>query len=808
MPRITRILCFSFVFSLLLMPAALLAQDVGDVDFESLDAEDLSDAQIKRIWSQAQEKGMSLSELQNLARQRGMAASEVSELTQRLKQIQSGTGQQSGDEEADRDRSGGQDQQEEPPDEAAGGADGSRIFGYSLFNQTDMTFAPTMRIPTPEDYQLGPGDQIIIDIWGSSQGLYQKTISPEGTIQIDNLGPIYLNGLSIEEARSRLKEELSQIYAGLDSDSNQQPTSYFQVTLGEVRSIDVTVLGEVKQPGTYTVSSLATAYNALYSAGGPNRIGTFRDIKVIRDNEVVARLDIYDFLIEGTQKNNIRLQHQDVIKVDPYLNRVDLTGETKRTGLFELTDGESLAHLIRYGGGFTSSAYTYEVTVHRKTSIQQRILNVSKPQYEQFNLQNGDSVQVGQIFDAYENRVQIQGAVFKPGSYELHDTTTVHSLVQRALGLRGDAFTKRALIYRTLPNNEIKTIPFNLGEVMQNSDEHDFDLQKDDIIQISSIFDMRQDAYVEVNGAVINPGQYSFVNDMSLEDVIFRANGFQKNAAPYRIEVARRISGDSARNYTERSAKIHEFQIRDSLELVNRQEEFTLEPFDQVYVRSAPGYETQKEVTISGQVLYPGTYTISSRNMRISDLIDRAGGLTPDAYPQGAHLSRINRAAMGTQEDVPDSLRQQAMDRTPVGIELPNILDRPDSPRDLLLKEGDQLTIPKELQTVMVQGEVLNPVSVRHSDGNNLRDYIASAGGFTEQARSKKTYVVYANGEVDQTGKFLFFRNYPDVRPGATIYVPAKPERDRMSTGEIISLTSAVVSMAAIVSQTINQLSR
>ena len=799
--------------SLFIMASALQAQDLSNIDFQNLRASELSDQQIQRIWERAQSQGYSVSDLEQMALARGMQPSQVSALVRRLRQVrmQGGqNGQQQG-QNGQQLRTVNQDLPQIPQDTTIQRKK-SRIFGANLFRSDKITFTPSLNIPTPEDYQLGPGDELVIDIWGAAEQTYQLTVSPEGTISIANLGPIYVNGLSMERARDRIRSALTQIYSGLKEEPDAPTDTHARISLGNIRSISVTVLGEARNPGTYTLPSLATVFNALYSAGGPDSTGTFREIDVIRGDSIAATLDIYDFLVYGDQSANIRLRDQDIIKIDPYLNRVTLSGQTKRKGLFELRNGETIQDLITFAGGFSDRAYTKRIKVVGNTETQKRINDIQYPEQSGFELQNGDSVSVGKVLDRYANRVEIEGAVFRPGDYELQDTTSLYSLIQRAEGVREDAFMNRGLIYREQPDLTTKAIPFSVREVLTNPEENDIPLERNDVVQISSIFDLREDYMVDIVGAVQDPGTFPYAENMSLEDIILQADGFKESAAPYRIEVSRRITGGDSTFVPRETAKIFRFRVDENLELGREAADFSLKPFDKVYVRQSPSYFEQEEVTIRGEVLFPGDYTLDEKYMRISDLIQRAGGLSEYAYPRGANLTRVIEQQIDTaQINIPaDTLGRADFQQktTKVGIQLSEIMKNPGSEQDLILRPGDVLEIPKELQTVRIAGEVLYPVSVRYQGNISFKEYIRAAGGATENGLAKDAYVVYANGEVDRASRFLFFRNYPNVRPGATIYVPKKEERRGLTPQERISIYSALVSMAAIVTNTIFQIRR
>jgi len=804
----------AILFSLLLINvASALAQDMSSIDFKNLKASQLSDQQIQRLWDRAQSQGYSVSQIQQMALAKGMQPAEVSKLVDRLRQVRlQGSKQQSQQNASGQLRTVNTDTTSMGQQGRGKAGQKSRIFGANLFRNKNITFTPSLNIPTPDNYQLGPGDELVIDIWGAAEQTYQLTVSPEGTISIANLGPIYVNGLSMDQARKRIRSSLTKIYSGLKKQGDAPTDTHARISLGNIRSIKVTVMGEARNPGTYTLPSLATVFNALYSAGGPANDGTFRDIEVIRGDSIAANLDIYDFLVYGDQSDNIRLRDQDIIKVDPYISRVELEGKTKRTGFFEMKKGETIQDLLTFAGGFSDGAYTKQIKVVGNTDTQKRINDINYPQQKDFSLHNGDSVQVGQVLDRFANRVQIKGAVFRDGDYELQDSTSVYSLIERAGGLREDAFMNRGLIYREQSDLTIKTIPFSVRKVMNDPQANDISLERNDIVQISSIFDLRDNYQVSVFGAVQSPGTFPYADNMTLEDVIFQANGFKESAAPYRIEVSRRIDGSDSAFVPTKIAKIFRFKVDKNLKLGNKAKNFTLQPFDEVFVRSSPAYHPQQQVSIKGEVMFPGQYTLDEKYMRVSDLIQRAGGMTEFAYPQGANLTRrVEQKVDTTYLNIPDSLKaggQLQQNTTKVGIDLPEILKHPGSDQDIILRPGDVLEIPKELQTVKVTGEVLYPISVRYRDKMSFKQYLRAAGGASDVGKPKDAYVVYANGEVDRTRKILFWRDYPDVRPGATIYVPKKPQERKLTAQERIGILSAIVSMAAIVSNTIFQITR
>lgn len=851
-----RLLKSSFVFFFLLITATVSAQNLSNMDFQNMNVDNLSDQQLRQMYQQLQSRGISINQAVQMAVARGMPQNQASRLAQRLQRVSTSVagGARSGLAGQGRLRT-------QPIDTSNFGMPGlfpgdttgfmpgmfaspamlkyqvrqdsiqlakrklrDRIFGYSLFSVSDQSFQPALNIPTPINYQLGPGDEVIIDIWGAAEMTYQLVVSPDGMINIQNLGPIHVSGLTIKEVNERLYERLGEIYSGLNPPNESNKDTYMQVTLGQVRSIDVTVLGEVRMPGTYTISSLSTVFNALIAAGGPSTTGSFRKINVLRGDSVATSFDLYDLLVASDQSDNIRLRSQDIVQVQPYINRVEITGEIKRPGIYELKKKETLADLIQYAGDFTDKAYTDRIKVIGNTPKQKRITDVNKGRFDNFILSNGDSVHVGKILDRFVNKVEIRGAVYRPGEYALNDTTTLYSLIQRADGLMGDAFMNRGIIYRTRDNYTIESISFNVRELMDNPVEHNIKLLKNDIVKISSIFELRENFTIGINGPILQPGQYEFVYDMTLEDLIYQAGGFRQEADPHRIEVARRIRdiSDSTRvppsnGTSSKIANIYTFKVSENLTLSKRGSKFKLQPFDEVYIRELPNYEQQKEIHVVGEVKYPGKYSLSSRDDRISDLIKRAGGITSEAYTQGATLFRqqefIQQRAQQTQaniegqndeEENEQNLQNQRLAQ--VGINLPRVLNNPGSKYDLYLEEGDSLFVPKQLQTVTVKGGVFYPTTIRFEGDRSFQDYITAAGGYTELAKKKSAYIIYPNGDVDRAKSFLFFKNFPDVAPGATIVVPEKDQLTRLSPQERISIYSSITSTAVLIVTTIIQI--
>lgn len=796
------------------------AQNFG-IDFENIRVDDLSDQQIMQLYERMQDRGLSISEVETLALARGMNRSEVSKLRSRINSVRTSSG---GLENQGRATNQGRLRNSNSLQSPLKGSkdlrpdtldilldtmrrDTSDVFGSDIFSTQSISFEPSLNIPTPKNYTLGPGDELFIDIWGAAETTYQLVISPEGSIQISNVGPIVVSGLTIEEAKERLTSKLSNIYSGL---KGPDKTTYMQVTLGDIRSIKVSIVGEVKAPGTYTLTSLSSVFNALYAAGGPNKEGSYRSIKVLRDGSVHQRVDLYKFLVSGDLSDNIILKDQDIIKVDPYINRITVNGETKNVGLFETVEGETFNDLLEYTGGFNQFAYKKRVKLERKTDTERRIVDIAYPENGNTVLRSGDIITVGRILDRYENKVSIRGPVFRPGEYQLEENPTLTELIENAEGLMGDAFMDRAVIYRTQKDYSIEAIPVNLGQLLSDTTSAEISLVKDDVVQISSIFDLREERTVTISGSVLNPDTYDFVENSSLKDLIYQANGFKEEAAPHNIEIARRVPDTKTGEMNNQIAEIINVNIGNGLTYDEKLEEVKLKPFDQIFVRKSPSYEVQKTVRITGEVLYPGEYALSTRDFRLSDLINKSGGPTDFAYVEGASLTRnYDQDIDDVDINLEDSVATEEVESlSKVGIQLQEALNDPNSQYDLLLQPGDVINIPKRLQTVQIRGEVLYPINARYEDRRSFRSYISSAGGFTEQANTKKAYIVYANGEVDRTKKFLFFKSYPKVKPGSVLIIPPKEQRERLSPQERIAILSTIVSMAAIVTNTIFQIRR
>ncbi len=682
----------------------------------------------------------------------------------------------------------------------------SLIFGHNIFNNRDLTFEPSLNIATPDNYVLGAGDEVIIDIWGNSQQTIRATISPDGSIVASPVGLVQLSGLSVAQANDRLRKAFSKVYA-LDGGGTQ-----LNLSLGQIRSIQVHVMGEVVAPGTYTVPSLATLFHLLYSAGGVNEIGSLRDIRVNRGGSQVAVADVYDYLLNGRSDLDIALRDGDVIVVSPYANLVSVSGKVKRPMKYELKTGETLETLLDYTGGFTGDAYTKAVRIERKSGREYTVYNIEDKDFGDFLLTDCDSVSVDAVLDRFDNRVEVRGAVFRPGAYAIDsDMNTVSRLVQKAEGLRGDVFAGHAVLYRLKEDYTPEVVSINIGEVMAGRAE-DVALRKDDVLDIASVFDLKENYTVSISGEIGLPGTYPFAENMSIEDFVIRAGGLLESASTVRIDVAQRIKDPESTKESNLKAVHLCFELKDGL-LVGGDKDYVLRPFDAVYVRTSPGYSAQENVSITGQIMFGGEYALISHGERLSELVRKAGGLMENAYVSGARLSRIKtseeqareNAALGlTRHTGRDSLRVEDIQESlhyDVGIELDKALQFPGSDFDLVLREGDRLHIPAYVGTVKISGAVIYPNTVAYRNGARLKHYIGQGGGFTARAAKRRAFVVHMNGTAERS-RFL---SKPKVTPGSLIIVPSKGEpRNRISAGEIVGLTTSVTSLGAIVTSLIN----
>lgn len=618
-------------------------QSVSNIDITSVNVDELTDDQIRSYIQQAEARGFTQDQLENLARQRGMSEVQIAKLRRRVEAVRlSSPGGQ-----AVAADNGLRTSPVSPEGDVFGNFGPSnstyvlteeqkKIFGFGLFRSDNLTFTPNLNIPTPQNYVIGPGDEISVDLWGATQQFFSLTVGAEGTVRPPELSPVYINGLTVKQAESKIIDRLSQIYGGIKGSQAQAQNIFYQVSLSNVRTINVTVVGEVGVPGNYSLNSLSTVFTALHAAGGPADDGTFRSIRLIRDNKLKTEVDLYDFLVEGLRPNDERLRDGDVIIVKLFETRVEVEGEVKRPGIYEVKAGESFKELImKHAGGFSSSAYQAFITVDRNSETGKSVLNIPTTDLDQFEPKDGDLIKVRAVQERYENRVQIKGAVSLGGDYELTEGLTVKGLINNANGLMGDAYLDRATIFRTNPDFSQQTISFNLQELLAGERE-DIELVNEDILQVFSIYDLQEEYYVEINGEVSIPGVLPYVKNMKVEDVILLAGGLKEGASGAQIEISRRNVAGSANSVSE----IINLSINKNLSTEDGSPDIILEPFDQIFIRKVPNYSLQQKVTIEGEVSGPGEYAISRKDERISDIIKRAGGITPYAYPKGAILIR------------------------------------------------------------------------------------------------------------------------------------------------------------------------
>lgn len=838
-------------------PTFVFAQQ--SVDLNTIRVDQLSDDQIEELVKRAQDAGLSSTDFLMMAQMRGMPSGEVEKLRSRIEGLSEGSSKsrstnaskRSSREQVDLNdiTQGLMETQELMEEEKAD----SLLFGSKLFFQKNrkLSFEPSLNQATPKNYILGPGDLIYVDIYGESEKYYEASVNPEGSILLDNIGLIAVSGKTIEAAEGIIKNRVATFYTGL---SGANPKTFLQVALGNVKTIKVHILNEVRLPGTFTLSAFSTVFNALYAAGGPSDKGTLRAIQLIRNNKKIAEIDVYDLLINGTANLDVQLQDQDVILVNPYLARVKMMGEVKRPLVFEVTPEDNLDDLIRYAGGFTDLAFKDRISISRITGNQRSISDVFSNQLGLFNLKGGDEISVYRILDRYSNRVQIKGAVFRPGIFSLTEGLTLTQLIKNADSLKGDAYTQRASILRTKGDLSSEVLEVNLQAVLEGR-QADVVLQREDVIRISSIYDVQNERYIQILGEVRRPGTYPYAAGMTPEELILIAGGLQESANIKDIEIARRLEDSDSGTLSD----IITTSINSDLSF--NPNAISLEPFDQVIVRKRANFTMQRLVSVEGQVNSPGLFAIQTSVDRISDLVKRAGGVNQFAYTKGATLIRkteffnteseqvrrqknlealrvllkenptnpeaqeellirlfrdLPKEKVAKTDSTANNAKRESLDQiaaeTPgvavkfketeaVAINLEKILANPGSEEDLLLEEGDILNVPKLLQTVRMRGDVVYPTTLRHEQGRGLRFYINSAGGFDRRANRKQTYVVYANGAVKRTKGLFGVRSYPAVEPGAEVIIPSKGPKSPLRLGDLVGVTTGLATLALVLSQ-------
>ena len=685
----------------------------------------------------------------------------------------------------------------------------NQVFGRNIFNTRNLTFEPSVNIATPLNYRLGPGDEVIIDIWGASQNTIRQQISPDGTINIQKIGPVNLNGLTIAEANDYLKKTLNKIYNGLNNTND--PTSDIRLTLGSIRTIQINVMGEVVQPGTYSLSSFATVFHALYRAGGVSDIGSLRNVQLVRNGKNIATIDVYQFIMKGNIQDDIRLQEGDVVIVPAYDVLVKIDGKVKRPMRFEMKKDENLSTLISYAGGFEADAYTRSLRVVRQNGQEYEVNTVKDLDYSVYKMRNGDVVTAEAILNRFTNKLEIRGAVYRPGIYQLNGKlNTVRELVNEAQGLTGDAFLNRAVLYRQREDLTTEVIPVDIKAIMDGTSQNII-LAKNDILYIPSIHDLEDRGDVVIHGEVAKPDSYPYADNMTLEDLIIQAGGLREAASVVRVDVSRRIRNPHSTVDNDTIGRTYTFSLKEGF-VVDGTPGFVLQPYDEVYVRRSPGYQAQQNVVVEGEILFGGSYAMTSREERLSDLINKAGGTTNYAYLRGAKLTRVategEKKRMGDVirlmsrqlgEAMMDSLGVRVEDHFTVGIDLEKAIANPGSASDLVLREGDVVFIPKNTNTVTINGAVMVPNTVSYIKGENIDYYLNQAGGYSDNAKKSKKFIVYMNGQVTKvkgSGK-------KQIEPGCEIIVPSKSKK-RTNMGEILGYATSFSSLGMMIASIAN----
>lgn len=677
------------------------------------------------------------------------------------------------------------------------------VFGRNIFTDRNLSFEPNLDIPTPENYVLGSGDELIIDVWGTSENTVREIISPEGTIHVAGIGPIFLDGMSIQDAERSLRREFSKIYAAISGKS-----VHIKLSLGGIRTIMINVMGEVQVPGTYRLSAFASVFHALYRAGGVSGIGSLRDIRVVRGGKEVACIDVYDYIMKGKLTDDIRLSEGDVILIPPYENLVSISGKVKRPMAYEMKKGETITTLLSYAGGFTGDAYRDAIRLFRLNGKEKQIYNVGQDDYQSFVLTDGDELSVEAVLQRFSNKVEVRGAVYRAGVYQLDDsiTGTVRQLISRAEGLRGDAFLNRALLRREHEDLTHEMIPVDLKRMMAGA-VSDLRLQKNDVLYISSVKDIEKEGTLSIYGDIRNPGDFPYVKNTSIQDLIVKAGGLLESASMVRIDVSRRIRDPKSISSSTVIGKSFTVELKNGL-VMGEDKGFELEPYDIVFIRRGPGYRKQANVTVEGEVAFTGNYTLIQSNERLSSLIARAGGLSKEAYVKGARLIRrmtademrqkkdvLRLSVRGSEKASVSPVTLEASSTYPVGIELEKALVNPGSDEDMVLREGDVLFVPKYVSTVTINGAVMYPNTILYQKGSSLSYYIEQAGGFGNRALKRRVYVIYMNGMVSRLKR----RMGNAIEPGCEIIVPSKKGRKKTVAADVTGMNTSIASIAAMV---------
>lgn len=782
-----------------------MAASISINNIQSVKVDQLSDIQISEFVQKYTQAGYSLADIEQIAKSKKMPPAEWEKLKMRINEMESRETVAESAKETEKEIV----QTEAEENIAEKGGKDKRIFGSSLFSKTKSTFEPNQAIATPRNYVIGPNDELHIDVFGMAEATYDLTVSKEGYVRIPNAGIVQVSGLTIEETEQILQKKLAILYSSLNTGR-----STAKVSVNKIRSIKVYIMGEVMSPGSYTLTSVSSVFNALNACGGPSNQGTMRNIKVVRAGKEIATVDLYDFLVSGILPNNTTLQDQDVIQVPTYGIRVKIDGEVKREGIYEMKEGETLQKLLSYCGGFTDEAYTERISVTRNINGEKSVADVTKELFGMFTPQAGDSYQIGKMLDKYSNRVQIIGSVFRPGVYALEDKMSLKDLVNKANGLTEDAFMGSATIVRLQDDLTPEIISFNVKDLAEGN--FNMELKKEDVITIGGKNDFEYNKQISIYGRVLAPGTFPYYENITLRDIIFLAKGFEENADPKKIEVVRMITEDSLLKNGEQKTKIFELALE--RDLSGSDGDFLLMPNDQITIRIKEGYEKLGTISIVGEVKRAGEYAISNKTEKISDMIARCGGITEYAYPQGAFLIRnsnrteaemkrdmkiIEMFNNAEDEEMKKELQKELNSRQDlVGINLDKIIKKPgEEVSDLKVENGDIIFIPQEMQTITIAGCIQVPGKEVFSS-KSLRKYVKGAGGFTGNAKKSSVYVAYPNGRVASTKHVLWMKNYPDIVPGSHIFIPEKIDKSSDSkerTTFLVSISSSIITMASVV---------
>lgn len=796
----------SVLFFLLCLYSTSYSAELNMMNVATVKVDNLSDAQISRFVAKYTEAGYSFADVEKVAEERGMPAAELEKLRIRIQAA--GVEQEPVSDMPDAikmSRDIKMEYRRDVKEEQKLLREANSVFGSYLFSHSNMSFEPNSSMPTPRNYQIGPGDELLVDVFGISENTMRLNVTPEGVVRIPHVGQVHVAGMTIEEAEKKIKKQLTTVYSSIASGQTT-----VTVSIGNVKSIKVYVVGEAARPGTYTLSSLSSVFNALYACGGPSSTtGSMRGIKVLRDGKEIADIDIYGFLMKGVLDNNVTMQNQDVIFIPAYQSRVSIKGELKHNGIFEVKEGETLADLISYCGGFTEDAYTDRISVVRYAGNEKSVDDVEKSKFSSFKLKAGDEFVVGSILNRFANRVQISGCVFRPGTYALTEGMTLKDLVEKADGLKEDAYMQHATILRLKEDLKPEMIAFNVQDLIEGT--FNIELKKEDIVTIGANSEFELDKQVAIRGRVLSPGKFPYFENMTLKDLVFMAKGFTDFADKDRIEVTRRVLDPKTLKEDLKKKEVFVLSLSDDLQ--GGSSDFILYPRDEVSVRTLQGFEDLSSVQVVGEFASPGHYAILSKDEKISDVIKRAGGFSPHAQPEsGFLLRRTNRSHVEymrdlrilrtlhslSDEDEKIAYRESNAKRLDMlAIDFEKIVKHPGSKTDLFLQEGDVIFVPKPIQTVTVSGAVHVPGMVVH-DASSLKKYVRSAGGFTNDAVKSHTYVAYADGSISSTRKFLWIKRYPKVKAGAHIYVPEKvEEKEESHAKENVAIFTAIASCLA-----------